>query len=228
MTAMLTPPATRRPAYEFSAEQCDRLRAAGLLPAGGEWTGGGPLPFRFTVAEYRRMIELGILQDGDPAELIDGEVVQKMSKGDPHALAVEALNRLLARALPDDLSLRCQAPITLADGEPEPDFTVCLPPAARGNRHPRPEHVFVVIEVADTSLAEDRGPTLSRYAGVGIPVYWIVNVADGELEVHSDPITPARGRPVYRRVAVYPHGESVPLEVRGQMVMSVPVSDILR
>ena len=241
MTAATLAPPAYRPPYEFTVEQYHRLQDAGLVPMGGveliegiitvkghAREDGDPAPFRFTVAEYREMIALGVLRDGDPAELIDGEVVQKMSQGDPHAMAVEALNRLLARGLPDDLSVRCQTPMTLTDGEPEPDFVVCQPPAVRGNTHPRPEHVFVVIEVADTSLADDRGPVLARYAGVGIPVYWIVNVADGEVEVHSDPVRPARGRAVYRRVSVYPHGETVPVEVRGQTVMAVAVADIIR
>ena len=241
MSATAVAPPARRPVYEFTVEQYHRLRDAGLVPTSGVEliegvitvkgrlrADGDLAPFRFTVAEYREMIALGVLRDGDPAELIDGEVVQKMSQGDPHALAVEALNRLLARGLPDDLSLRCQTPVTLPDGEPEPDFAVCMPPAVRGNTHPRPEHVFVVIEVADTSLADDRGTTLARYAGVGIPVYWIVNVADGEVEVHSEPVRPARGRPVYRRVSVHPQGDTVAVEVRGQIVMTVAVSNILR
>jgi Uma2 family endonuclease len=239
MVTDLSDPPTRS-SYQFSVDQYHRLHDAGLVPEGCELIdglivvkghcdeNGDLIPFRFTAAEYRRMIALGILRDGDPVELFHGKVVRKMSQGDPHALAVEALNRLLVRGLPDDLSVRCQAPVSFPDSEPEPDFTVCLPPAVRGNTHPRPEHVRIVVEVADTSLREDRGPTLALYAGAGIPVYWVVNLVAGQIEVHTDPVRPRRGPPVYRRVDVYPHGESVPVVADGRAVMTVAVSDVLR
>lgn len=238
-TDLLAEP-TARPPYEFTVEQYHRLYDAGLIPEGCELLDGiitvkghsredgEPVPFRFTVDEYHRMIALGILRDGDPVELIDGEVVRKMSQGDPHALAVEALNRLLVRGLPDDVSVRCQGPVSFPDSEPEPDFVICQPPAARGHKHPRPEHLFVVIEVADTSLRDDRGATLARYAGAGVPVYWIVNLVVGQIEVHTDPFTPARGQPVYRHVAVHPHGDLVGVVVGGRTVMTVAVSDVIR
>lgn len=238
--ATITPPAATRPPYGFSVEQYHALYDAGLVPEGCELLegiifvkghcrdDGEPIPFRFTADEYRRMIALGILREGEPVELFHGEVVRKMAQGDPHALAVEALNRLLVRGLPDDVSVRCQGPVTFPDSEPEPDFVVCLPPAVRGYAHPRPEHVLLVVEVSDSSLRDDRGPALALYAGAGIPVYWVVNLVDGQIEVHTDPVTPARGRAVYRTVRVHPHGEAVPVVLGGAAVGAVAVSDVVR
>jgi Uma2 family endonuclease len=91
-----------------------------------------------------------------------------------------------------------QLPITLADSEPEPDGAL-----VRGDRRtfdhrkPVPDDFGVVIEVADTSLRFDRLVKLEDYARAGIPVYWIVNLVDGQVEVYADP-EPAATPPAYR------------------------------
>ena len=84
--------------------------------------------------------------------------------------------------------VRIQAPITLSDGEPEPDLAL-----VRGDRrdylqhHPGPGDVVLVVEVADTSLARDRGIKKQTYAHAGIPAYWIVNLLERQIEVYTEP-----------------------------------------
>jgi len=186
-----------------------------------------PDVFKLSLDRYHQMIAAGILNEYDDVELIEGVIRSKMSKGRIHETIIEKLNRILARLLPVDVSHRCQGSLTLDDSEPEPDLLVCTTPEARGDNHPRAADSFVVVEVADTSLAYDRGDKLRVYARAGIPVYWVVNVADRQVEVYGDPVSPASGSPHYRTRTLYSPGDAVPLVIRGQQAAAVPVSDFM-
>jgi Uma2 family endonuclease len=241
MGAETTTDTPARAPYRFTVDQYHRLYDAGIIPEGvellrgiiavkGHHRNGRPVPFRFDLHEYHRMIELGILTEDDPVELIRGEVVLTMTQGDPHGLAIEALTQLLVPmvgAIPDGWSVRCQLPVVFPDSEPEPDFAVCLSAGRRGHTHPRPEHVAVVIEVAATSLVDDRTVRLALYAEAGILVYWIVNLVDRQVEVYADPVTPPTGDPHYRTRTDYTPGQHVPLTVAGSPIGTVPVDSVL-
>lgn len=143
---------------------------------------------RFTVAQYERMIELGILKERDQIEFIRGEVVAKMPVGDPHIASVNRLNRLLVRGVGDRAIVSIQNPIRLADSEPEPDVALLRPRAdfyASGKAGPA--DLLLVIEVADASLDDDRDVKRPLHAENGIAEYWIVNLVDGCLEVYRQP-----------------------------------------
>jgi Uma2 family endonuclease len=238
MATEATTDTPHRPGYRFTVDQYHRLYQHGIIPEGveliegiisvkGHHRNGEPVPFRFSPDEYHRMIEAGILTEDDPVELIRGEVVATMPHGDPHGLAVEALTRRLVRQLPDEYSVRCQLPVVFPDSEPEPDFVICQPADRRGPSHPRPEHVYIVIEVADTSLHDDQTVRLKLYAEAGIPVYWIVNLEDRQVEVYTDPVTPPAGDPHYRTRTDYQPGQDVPLTVAGTPAGTVPVDALL-
>ena len=112
---------------------------------------------KVTVAEYHQMIKDGVFEDGDPIELLEGYLVQKMSHNTPHASAVQKLTKRLVRLAPPGWESRCQLPITLSDSEPEPDGVL-----ARGDEatfdthHPLPDEIGLVVEVADSSRYSDR------------------------------------------------------------------------
>jgi Uma2 family endonuclease len=236
---MATATTFRRPPYLFTVDQYTRLLDAGIVPEGtellegiitvkGHYRDGDIVPYRFTADEYERMVPLGVLREGEKAELIDGEVVARMSHGDPHGLAVEQLDRRLQRLLPDDISVRCQLPIRLPDAsQPEPDVVICEPANRRGATHPRPEHLFVVIEVADSSLIDDRKDRTVLYSRYGIPEYWIVNLPDRTVEVYTDPKTPRRGVCAYRTRTDYGPGQEVPVVIAGVRIGAIPVNTIL-
>ena len=120
-----------------------------------------------------------------------------------------------------------QQPITLETSEPEPDAAVI-----RGSRddcphsHPGPADVALVIEVADASLERDRAWKRRLYAGAGIPVYWIVNLIEGRLEVYADPAASADG-PDYRDTRGYAEAEDAPLVLDGREVARLAVREIL-
>jgi Uma2 family endonuclease len=187
----------------------------------------GPGRYRFTLDQYHRMIEADVLTEDDPVEFLHGEVVPKMPHGDPHGLCIERLDRLFARLLPDEVSVRCQLPVVCGEDEPEPDFTLCVPSEERNNRHPRPEHVYLVVEVADSSVGIDRTEMAAIYARSGIPVYWIVNLEDGQVEVYTEPNTPTVGNSFYRnRIDVKP-GQDLSVVIRGNDLGRLAVSNIL-
>ncbi len=158
--------------------------------------------------EYDRLVELGLLAD-EKVELIRGLIVRMSPQGAPHAAAIQRLTQLLVLALAASgrAAVRVQLPLALGeDSEPEPDLAV-VPPGAYKREHP--SCALVVVEVADSSLAQDRREKGALYAEHGVPEYWIVDTAHERIEVHSEIVDGAYGR-------VTPHR-------RGDVVSSVAV-----
>ncbi|MBM4257492.1 MAG: Uma2 family endonuclease [Deltaproteobacteria bacterium] len=147
-----------------------------------------PTPHRFTRDEYYRMGEAGLFAD-ERVELLDGEIITMPPQNPPHAGKTNRLGALLFRLLGTTFSIRLQTPIVLDDwSEPEPDAAVCvLDPNDYVSRHPRADEIFLVIEIAESTLGYDRGRKVAAYAGSSIPEYWIVNLVDRRIEVFSDP-----------------------------------------
>jgi Uma2 family endonuclease len=187
-----------------------------------------PLPVRrFTVDEYHRMIETGILRSGDPVELLDGWLVLKMTRNPPHDVALSLAEERIAELLPGDWFRRVQMAITLPESEPEPDLVVVRGPRRRyASRHPGPQDIALVVEVADATLESDRTEKGRIYARAGIAVYWIINLPDSRVEVYSEPSGPGRA-PRYRRRHIYGAARSVPLVLHGRNVGQMHVRDLL-
>jgi Uma2 family endonuclease len=143
----------------------------------------------FTVDDYHRLAELGILGEDDRVELLDGQIVELSPIGPRHAGRVKNLTRLLYRTLGDAVLLGVQDPVVLGTpSEPQPDIAILKPRAdAYSGAHPRPEDILLVIEVADTSLEADRDVKLPLYAGAGIPEAWLVDLEHDVIEVHRRP-----------------------------------------
>ncbi len=197
-------------------------------PPGSSLFAVPPWPVRrWTVAEYHQMIQAGILTEEDRVELIEGWIVPKMPHNPPHDGAVDNARQRIERLLPAGWQTRVQSAITLADSEPEPDVVVVPGPASRYYaRHPEPHEIAVAIEVADSSLARDRGDKCRAYARAAIACYWIINLVHRQVEVYTDPTGPAAA-PTYRRRIDYGLADSVPLVVAGQQVALIAVTDLL-
>ena len=186
---------------------------------------GGDL-FRLTVKQYHELIDAGILQSGDPVELLEGVLVRKMTINPPHTGTVRRGRTRIEPALPAGWRYRAEQPIILSDGEPEPDGVIARgTPADDDVFHPSAADVVLVIEVADASLLRDRGVKLRSYARAGIPVYWIVNLIDREVEVYADPV--AESEPRYRRRDVYGPAATVAFALPDGPAMSVAVAALL-
>ncbi len=145
---------------------------------------------RFSVSDYHRMGEAGILHDDDRIELIDGEIIAMAPIGQEHAGTVDSLAEALFQAFAGRAIVRVQGPIRLDDeNEPQPDFAVMRRRADfyRSGPPPGPADVLLLIEVADSSLRFDRAVKLPLYARAGIPEVWIVNIRQRVVEVHRCP-----------------------------------------
>lgn len=176
----------------------------------------------FTVAEYRRMVGAGILSEGDRVELIDGEVFEMSPIGEPHAACVGRLTQIITLLLLRGAIVRVQNPVVLDDySEPQPDVAVLKPRADfYGHAHPRPEDVWLVIEVSDTTLAYDQKVKVPLYARAGVPETWVINLPEERVEVYS---APANG--AYQTAHSYARGEEV--QSRSLAALRVNVAEVL-
>lgn len=148
---------------------------------------------RWTRKEYYRAADCGIFKPGERLELLDGEILQKMSpQRPPHATSLAMTADALDRAFGRGYYVRQQLPLVLNDeSEPEPDLLV-VPGAPRdyGARHPTAADALLVAEVSDSTLRLDRSKKLRAYARSGIAEYWIENLPQRQLEVYRDPSGP--------------------------------------
>ena len=143
---------------------------------------------RFKRVEYERLTELGVFKPGERLELLDGMLVVREPQATPHATAVRLTLAALRAAFGTGWLVDTQMPLALDDvSEPEPDVFV-VPGDARAYRQMHPSHPVLLVEVADTSLAEDRTLKAALYARAAIADYWIVNLVDRALEVYREPV----------------------------------------
>lgn len=148
-----------------------------------------PPLLRVTCERYHQMVASGALGENDGVELINGFIVTKMPIGPTHGGTVNTLLRAISRKLTDEFVIAVQNPITIHDySEPEPDLVVAkYRDGCYSDRHPYPEDVLLVIEVADTSLAYDRSAKVPLYAAAGIPEVWLVDIAQRQITVFAQP-----------------------------------------
>jgi Uma2 family endonuclease len=183
--------------------------------------------YRLTVEQYHAMARAGILDEDAPVELLEGWLVQKMTKRPLHRLVTGLVREALERTVPDGYFVDAQEPITIAPSEPEPDAAVI-----RGtrldyrDRHPDARDAPLVVEVADTSLRTDQGAKKRIYARAGIPVYWIVNLKARQIEVYTEPHTTPKTS-AYRQRRDYKASDTVPVVLDGAEVGSLAVHELL-
>jgi Uma2 family endonuclease len=147
-------------------------------------------PYVWTRSKYEEATALGLLGPEDHVELIEGEIVAKMTQNSPHSTAVLLMEAALLGAFSAGFVVRGQMPLSIGNlSQPEPD-TVVVKGSVRdyAKSHPTSESAVLIVEVSDTSLATDRNVKASLYASAGIPEYWIINLAERVLEVRREPI----------------------------------------
>lgn len=182
---------------------------------------------RFSVARYQRMIEMGILTSEDPVELLENYVVLKMPRNPLHDSTLQQMLEPLMSCRPRGWSWRVQSAVALSESQPEPDFALVRGSHANyQSRHPQPEEIGLVIEVADTSLLRDQRDKTRIYARAGIPVYWVVNLVDRRIEVYTRPSGPTEV-PAYGESCSYQPGEEIPLMLDNTVQGTISVSDLL-
>jgi Uma2 family endonuclease len=141
------------------------------------------------VYEYHRMVEAGILDGDERVELLAGQIVKMAAKTPPHCAAVKRTMELLQKSLGSLVFLSIHDAVRLDDySEPEPDISVVIPdPFYYEDHHPIPSEIYLIIEVADTTLRTDCGIKAKIYAESGISDYWVLDVNNRQLHVFREP-----------------------------------------
>jgi Uma2 family endonuclease len=144
----------------------------------------------FTVAEYNRMAETGILSEDDRVELLEGEIVEMSPIGSRHAACVDRMTKLFIMSIAaENYTVRVQSPLQLDDySEPQPDLSLLKPRADFYEQaHPTPADTLLVVEVSDTTVEYDRQVKLPLYARAGIPEVWLINLPAEQIEIYAQP-----------------------------------------
>jgi Uma2 family endonuclease len=143
----------------------------------------------WTVQDYDRMSDLGILNPSERTELIAGQIVLMVAKGTAHVVSLQLLANVLQQQLGDTALIRTQDPVVLDDfSEPEPDLAI-----VKGNildytdHHPLPHDLYLVVEVANSTLKYDCEVKDKLYAQAGIPEYWVIDLQDRQVHVFREP-----------------------------------------
>jgi Uma2 family endonuclease len=180
--------------------------------------------YRLSVRQYDRMVDDGTIGEGGRVELIEGLLVAKTARNRPYIVAGNKGLRILWRIIPPGWHVAKGVPIVASDwSKPAPDLAVI-----RGvvedydERAVTAQDVALVVEIADARLPINRTDLARVYAAAGIPVYWIVNLAEGQVEVWSDP-----RREGYQSQQVLGRGQDVPVVVAGGEAGWIAVADIL-
>lgn len=184
----------------FNAAERDAMVAAGIVAAGErENVGAGR---RFTIDEYLALGAAGILAKEERIELLDGEIIQMAPIGNRHMNSVDWSGDLMREGVGRRAMVRVQSSIQLDDATmPQPDIAVIRRRSVNDLAPVLPSDVYLLVEVADSSLEFDLGEKLARYAAAGIPEVWVANLRVGELVVNTEPEGAA-----YAHVRVIPLG----------------------
>ncbi|MGC8640140.1 MAG: Uma2 family endonuclease, partial [Isosphaeraceae bacterium] len=142
-----------------------------------------------TVGEYDRMIDAGIIGEDCQVELWDGCVVSKIPKNPRHRVTTRMTAQALEKVIPLGWYVNKEEALVIGPrSKPEPDVAVIRSEFEFDtSRDPTASDCCLVVEVADSSLDDDRGKKLAGYARAAIPVYWIVNLRENQVEVYTDP-----------------------------------------
>ena len=172
---------------------------------------------RFTVDDYQRMEETGILRAEDRVELIDGEFVTQMTIGPRHHASVDCANRAFVTKAGESAIIRVQGAVVLdLYNAPEPDLVLLRPRTDfYASRHAGPADVLLVVEVAESSIEYDRTVKALLYARSNVPEYWVVDLNGSIVHCYS-----SRHRAGYRNVREYARGQSLAPQLLPDCVVS--------
>ena len=144
---------------------------------------------RFTVDEFYRMVEIGVIPPQTRVELIEGQIIDMLPIGPFHSGILNELAEIFTLAADAKWIVTVQSPLRLDEQTaPQPDLMLLRPPHSQyRHAHPTPEDVLLLIEVADSSLTYDRATKLPQYARANVAEVWIVNLPERKVEIHREP-----------------------------------------
>jgi Uma2 family endonuclease len=163
--------------------------------------------YRLRAEDYEKMVEHGIFDEDEKIELWDGILIEMSPKGIKHANAVRRVDREIEKKLGDQIVFSAQDPIRLNDfSQPEPDIALLVPPIENYDLgHPTPKDIYLVMEIADSSIEKDRRKAIN-YGQNGIRQYLLLNLNTNEIEDYREPSADG-----YRFKKTYTENESFSL-----------------
>ncbi|MBS3026306.1 MAG: Uma2 family endonuclease [Dolichospermum sp. DET50] len=178
--------------------------------------------FRLNVSQYHQMSEAGIFSENDKVELINGEIIEMSPIGRRHTACVNRLNSVFSQLLGNKVIIAVQNPIILNNlSEPEPDIALLKHRADfYESGHPQPQDIFLLIEVADSSLEYDRDVKIPLYATSGISEVWLVDIYEQVIIVYRYPSENG-----YSDIQTFSRGEK--LSIQAFPEINLVVNDIL-
>lgn len=180
------------------------------------------IPHKFTVTEYDRMVETGILTKEDRVELLAGEIIAMSPIGLKHASCVKRLNRIFHQTLGDRVIIGVQDPLELGkEWQPQPDVMLLRPRSDfYATRHPQPQDLFLLVEVSESTALFDQRRKVPQYAQEGIPEVWVLRLDENCIIQYREPV----GRR-YQSINQFRPGESITLQLFPDV--TIPVSQLL-
>ena len=161
--------------------------------------------YKWSIDEWHELVDSGVL-DGKPVELLEGNIVEMSPEGIEHSYTNQSVSDYLSNLLQGKAHIRDAHPITLDNSEPEPDIAVVqLPTTIYRQHHPFPQNIYLLIEVSNKTLKKDLEAKTITYARNGIPEYWVIDLKNKKLIVHTQP-----ENEVYSQIVEYKSGIITP------------------
>ena len=174
------------------------------------------------------MLAMGLLDDHENVELLEGMLVQMPTQNPPHSVAIMQASQLLPPLMPEGWMVRFQLPIVVGDSERAPDIAVVRGPIGRYlQRHPTRSDIAILGEITDTTLKKDRQVLAGIYARDRIPIYWLINIPDGQIEVYTQPSIDDTGAAYYKARQDYGRKDLLPMVIKSRVAGKVRVRDLL-
>ncbi|MGK7953531.1 MAG: Uma2 family endonuclease [Xenococcaceae cyanobacterium] len=145
------------------------------------------ITYKWSIAKWHELVETGVLED-QPVELLEGEIIQMSPEGVPHTYTNRCFADYLREMLKGLAYISENHPITLDNSEPEPDIAIVrLPATIYREHHPYAEDIYWLIEISKNTLTIDLTTKANLYARNGIPEYWVIDLVNRRLIVHTQP-----------------------------------------
>ncbi len=143
--------------------------------------------YKWSVDEWHELVDSGVLE-GKPVELLEGNIVEISPEGIEHSYTNQSVSDYLRELLQGKAHIRDAHPITLDNSEPEPDIAIVqLPTTIYRQHHPFPQDIYLLIEVSNRTLKKDLEAKIVTYARNGIAEYWVIDLKNKKLIVHTQP-----------------------------------------
>ena len=143
------------------------------------------ITYKWSIEEWHELVNSGVLE-GKPVEFLEGDIVEMSPEGIEHSYTNQSVSDYLRELLRGKAHIRDAHPVTLDNSEPEPDIAIVhLPETIYRDHHPYPQNIYWLIEVSNRTLKKDLEQKIITYARNGIPEYWVIDLKNNKLIIHT-------------------------------------------